>query len=434
MTFQEALDFLYQQLPVYQRQGAAAMKKDLGNIRALCEILGNPHLKYPVVHLAGTNGKGSTTHLIASILQEAGYQTGMYVSPHYFDFRERIKINGNYISKQAVLGFLKRIMPHLSDIQPSFFELTVAMAFDYFARKKVDVAVIETGLGGRLDSTNIVSPILSIITNISKDHQQFLGDTLLEIAGEKAGIIKAEIPVIIGESQAEVSAVFEKKAKELGSEIQFADQLLAIDIEKDHFILQGKEANRFPSFLDRINKGPFFSKNLITALISIQKLKELGWDIAKQDIKKGLSLLYENTRFFGRWEVLSEHPLTIIDGAHNVGGLQLIKEELSALKPEKIHFVFGVVADKSLEDILPLLPKGAEYYFVKAGIPRALSANQLKEKAKDYGLKGEAFGSVLNGYASAKKKANIGDLIFIGGSIFVAGEILANRKRLFKNS
>lgn len=391
---------------MFQRVGAAAYRADLHNIIKLCDVLGNPQKELKCIHIAGTNGKGSTTHLIASVLQEAGYKVGVFVSPHYKDYRERIKINGKYISKKFVTRFVEENQAKFKDINASFFEISTAMAFAYFKEKKVDYAVIETGMGGRLDSTNIITPILSVITNISFDHQQFLGDTLEKIAGEKAGIIKPAVPVVIGKTQKETEQVFKNKAASTKSKILFADKV--------------KHKQNFKSGL----KGEFQQQNTGTAIAAIEALRKQGIKISDKQIKQGLKNVMENTNFFGRWMVVKKHPLIIVDSAHNEDGLRMINTELQKLKYKHLHFVYGTVSDKDVGRNFPLLPKQATYYFCKANIPRGMDANELKQKAAEYQLKGESYASVKSAFKAAKKAAGKKDLIVVAGSVFVAAEVL----------
>lgn len=391
---------------MFQRVGAAAYRVDLYNIIKLCDILGNPQKDLKCIHIAGTNGKGSTTHLIASVLQEAGYKVGVFVSPHYKDYRERIKINGKYISKKFVTHFVEQNKEKLKDINASFFEISTAMAFVYFKEKKVDYAVIETGMGGRLDSTNIITPILSVITNISFDHQQFLGDTLEKIAGEKAGIIKPGIPVVIGKTQKETVEVFRSKATATQSNIVFADKL--------------KHKQNFKSAL----KGDFQQQNTVTALAAIDALNKQGLHIKDKAIKRGLKNVIKNTAFFGRWMVLSKKPMVIVDSAHNEDGLRMITAELKKLKYKRLHFVYGTVSDKDISKNFPLLPQKATYYFCKANIPRGMDAEELREKAATFQLQGESYTSVKAAFKAACKSAAKNDLILVAGSIFIAAEVL----------
>ncbi|KJS07577.1 MAG: hypothetical protein VR77_00705 [Flavobacteriales bacterium BRH_c54] len=405
MNYPETLDYLFGQLPMYQRIGNAAYKANLDNTYRLSEILNHPEKQFKSVHIAGTNGKGSTSHMLASVLQEAGYKVGLYTSPHLKDFRERIKINGAMISENEVIDFVKEYKNQFEKIQLSFFEWTVGLAFHYFANQKVDIAIIETGLGGRLDSTNIVTPEVAVITNISMDHTQFLGDTLAKIAAEKAGIIKSTIPVIIGETQPEIKHVFIEKAAQLNATIQFADKLSLKEYESDL-------------------KGVYQQQNKKTVLATIQVLQKLGWNIAESHIINGLQNVVNNTGLMGRWQMLNKQPLTICDTGHNEAGIKLILAQINQQSFEKLHFVLGVVNDKDITNILQLLPKNATYYFCQAKIPRALDVNILAEKATAVGLSGTTFPSVAAAYKAAQKNATAQDLIFIGGSTFVVAEAL----------
>jgi len=426
-TWKETLDFMYQRLPMYQRIGAAAYKKDLTNTILLCEACGNPHRLLKCVHIAGTNGKGTTTHIIASGLQSQGYNIGVYTSPHYVDFRERIKINGLYISKKYIISFINTYIDEIETIQPSFFELTVALAFRYFADQKVDFAVIETGLGGRLDSTNVITPLISVITNISYDHQSMLGHTLPLIAAEKAGIIKQNIPVVIGESQEDVQEVFIKKSKEVHAPLIFADQHLSLVQKSD----SGSELV-YDVYLDNklwLNNlrssliGPFQSKNIITGLYALKELSKM----IPSDFNKVIEVfpeIHQQTGYMGRWQILDKNPLVVVDSAHNTGGISIVVDELKKFKEGRLHIIMGFVNDKDISEILNMMPQNAAYYFAKANIPRGLDAVDLKNQAKNAGLKGNSYISVRKAFAAARQKAKKGDTIFIGGSIFVVGEVL----------
>ncbi len=429
--FKETLNFLYTQLPMFQRVGNTAFKKDLTNILALCKAIGDPYKKFSSIHLAGTNGKGSTAHILAAILQASGKKVGIYTSPHYKDFRERIKINGQLVSKKYIVDFVETHKKLFKVIQPSFFEITVAMAFDYFAQQKVDIAIIETGLGGRLDSTNIITPLLSIITNIGYDHQQFLGDTLPEIASEKAGIIKANIPVVIGETHLETESIFIEQAAKKKAPIVFADQLLTVSIKETTphhslFEITPKKEAAFPSLLKVNLKGNYQAKNLATALraITIIQEKKLFMDITNEAIVRGLDNLKERTYFIGRWQQLGANPTILCDSGHNVDGLRTVFEQLKDIEYTQLHFVFGMVKDKDPSKVLSMLPISAKYYFAKANIPRGLDAKNLQKEAAKHNLKGRAYVSVKNALEAAKRQANDTDLIFIGGSIFVVAEVL----------
>jgi dihydrofolate synthase/folylpolyglutamate synthase len=405
MTYQDTLNWMFSQLPMYQRQGKTAFKKDLSNTLKLAEHLNNPENKFKSVHVAGTNGKGSTSHILASVLQEAGYKVGLYTSPHLKDFRERIKINGQEVSKHFVIGFIKRNKDFFEANKLSFFEMTVGMAFDYFAKQNIDIAVVEVGLGGRLDSTNIVIPEVSIITNIGLDHTQFLGDTLEAIAFEKGGIIKPNIPVVIGETQKETAPVFKSLAKSCDSEILFADQLVS-EVYKSDLI------------------GSYQSKNIKTVVQTVKQLQGKGFKISKKNIKQGLLKVVKNTGLLGRWQILKERPKVVCDTGHNREGLIYVMQQLSNETFESLHIVFGVVNDKDLRSILDLLPKKATYYFCKPNIPRGLDAEELQQTFSSYKLKGRAYKSVNEAYNSALNNARKDDFIYVGGSTFVVAEII----------
>jgi dihydrofolate synthase/folylpolyglutamate synthase len=430
-NYQEVLDYLYARLPMFHRIGDSAYKKDLTNTFSLCASLGNPHQHYPVVHVAGTNGKGSTSHLIASMLQEMGYKVGLYTSPHYVDFRERIKINGTLVTEKYITDFVNEYEELLDQVQPSFFEATVAMAFDYFSKEKVDIAVIEVGLGGRLDSTNIVTPLVSVITNIGFDHMQFLGNTLPEIASEKAGIIKQNVPVVIGETADATREVFIQVAKNNDATIVFADQ--QIQIKK---ISAQKLSNKLHINVLSLQKSfevdcPLLADyqlpNIATA---IQTMIVLADRLPKKNnleeiVAAGIRNIYTNTYFIGRWMVMQESPAIIYDSAHNEHGLRQVFDQVNALSYHKLHIVFGTVADKDIELIKSLLPERASYYFVAADIPRAMPAAILQQKMIDAGFNGKAYVSVLEGYHAALAEAEKNDLILVLGSIFVVGELMA---------
>lgn len=424
-SYEEALRFMYEHLPMYQRIGQAAYKKDLTNTLLLSAQAGDPHDKLKCIHIAGTNGKGTSTHLIAAGLQAQGYKVGVYTSPHYKDFRERIKINGRYISRQFIIKFLNEYRSDIEEIRPSFFEMTVVLAFSYFAAKKTDYAVIETGLGGRLDSTNIITPLLSVITNISYDHQNLLGDTLEQIATEKAGIIKTTVPVVIGERQSGLDKLFTEGADQLSSPISFASEHLSAVaktsgvISNFTLLKDGREWLKFTTDLT----GPFQEKNLITAFYALDKLST----VIKIDFSKICEFMphfREATKYLGRWQIISQHPLTIADSAHNEGGLTIVLHTLNKLAPGKIHFVLGFVNDKDLSKVLSLFPESAVYYYAKANIPRGLDAGILRDTASKFGLRGKAYKSVRLAFSAARRCAAPEDLIFIGGSIFVVAEII----------
>ncbi|MBI9054572.1 MAG: bifunctional folylpolyglutamate synthase/dihydrofolate synthase [Bacteroidales bacterium] len=429
MNYKETLDWLFNQLPMYQRQGKAAYKADLDNTLELDKYFGHPHKKFKSIHIAGTNGKGSVSHMLASVLQESGYKVGLYTSPHLKDFRERIKINGEMISEEFVVDFVRKHSSKFEEIKPSFFEMTVAMAFDYFAKEKIDVAVVEVGMGGRLDSTNIILPELSIITNIGLDHTVFLGDTLEKVAYEKAGIIKKNTSAIIGETQKETKDVFNQIAQENSSEIFFADKLFSIDYEmlsmdnKQVFNIKSNNQIVYENLkLDLL--GSYQKKNVISVLKGIDLLAEKDFEINKESVFRGLSNVIKNTGLMGRWQILGVNPLTICDTGHNQEGMSLVIKQINQTPHKDLHFVLGVVDDKDLAKILKLLPKTAKYYFTKAQIPRALDHDLLKNKAENWNLKGDSYKSVQEALKNAKKNAGLNDLIFIGGSTFVVAEVV----------
>jgi dihydrofolate synthase/folylpolyglutamate synthase len=395
---------MFSRLPMFQRQGSTAFKKDLTNIKALCKILHEPQNSYPTVHVAGTNGKGSTSHMIASVLQAAGYKVGLYTSPHLKDFRERIRVNGQPIDETTVIDFIETHQSFLVHQQLSFFELTVGMAFEYFSTQQVDIAVIEVGLGGRLDSTNIIRPLVSVITNIGLDHTQYLGETLKEIAFEKGGIIKREIPVVVGEFQEEVIEVFQSLAKAVNAPVFIAE----------HFINETFETDLL---------GVYQKKNMKTAVQCLRLLDQMGFEIGDDQVKEGLKNVSRYTGLKGRWQVLGENPKVICDTAHNREGLSIVMSQVQKESFNRLHMVLGVVNDKDLKTILTLLPKNARYYFCKPDIPRGLSAEILKREGLAYGLYGDVFESVGAAYKDAMQKAASDDLIFIGGSTFVVAEL-----------
>ncbi|WP_052597570.1 folylpolyglutamate synthase/dihydrofolate synthase family protein [Aureispira sp. CCB-QB1] len=429
MNYQETIQWLFSQLPMFQRVGNQAFKKDLKNITALCEHLGQPQNQFKSIHIAGTNGKGSTAHILAAILQTAGYKVGLYTSPHYRDFRERIKINGSYISEQSVVDFVANNQAIFEQIQPSFFEMTVAMAFDYFHQEQVDIAIIETGLGGRLDSTNILTPLLSIITNIGMDHEAMLGNTLALIAGEKAGIIKPNVPVLIGETHIETAPVFVEKAVQENAAIIFVDevveaQLIEKDYQKAIYTVTSEPYNlNFHELIFDLT-GAYQIHNLKTALLATFFLLKENFNITPAHIRAACADVQNISHLLGRWQVLSEFPLTICDSGHNGHGLQYTLQALKELNKEQIHFVFGTVNDKDLSKVFPLLPKDAIYYFCKADIPRGLDAHTLQQFAEAYGLNGEAYVSVQEAFEVAQAQASDDDCVFVGGSIFVVGEVV----------
>ena len=428
MTYQETLEWMFNKLPMYQRIGAAAYKADLNNTIQLLDLLDNPHNSFKSVHVAGTNGKGSVSHTLASVFQEAGYKTGLYTSPHLRDFRERIRINGEMIPEENVVQFIDTYKDKFEAMELSFFEMTVGMAFDYFRNEKVDIAIVEVGMGGRLDSTNLITPELSIITNIDFDHTKFLGDTRAKIAYEKAGIIKPGIPVVIGETHPETEQVFIDKAKECGSPIYFADQIFDCDkIYFESFTEQKfdvwKNSELYMEALEIPLMGNYQQKNLTTVMCAIDLLRN-KFNLSDDDIRDGIGKVIRNTHLMGRWQILCKDPLTIADTGHNVAGITEVVRQLAEMHYGKLHFVLGMVNDKDVDSVLQLLPRGAEYYFCKADIPRGLDANILAEKAFDMGLRGQVFESVSHAYRSAVNNARFGDVVFIGGSNFTVAEVV----------
>ncbi|HTB52551.1 MAG TPA: folylpolyglutamate synthase/dihydrofolate synthase family protein [Ferruginibacter sp.] len=429
MTYEETLDYLYAQLPMFSKIGAAAYKTDLHNTIALCKALNDPHTKFKSIHVAGTNGKGSTSHMLAAILQEAGYKTGLYTSPHLQDFRERIKINGEMVRQDFIIDFVARTKTISEAIEPSFFELTMVMAFDYFAQEKVDVAIIETGLGGRLDSTNIITPVISVITNIGYDHMNILGDTLEQIAFEKAGIIKKNVPVVIGEYTDITRPIFLAKAKECNAPIYFAqDEYAVSNIQLDkkelHCDVTSTKENITESFTLDLN-GFYQIKNLCAVLLTEGILMKNGFGINSAVEKYALSHVKELTGLYGRWDVIHEQPTIALDVAHNEDGIKQVLTQISkyTISTTKVHFIIGMVRDKEIDKVLTLLPKGAHYYFSNAHIPRALNANELKDKAAEYNLIGNSFDDVNEAIQSAKEKATNDELIIVCGSVFLVGEV-----------
>ncbi len=408
MNYQETLDFLYSQLPVFQRDGAKALDLKLDRTFQFMHYLSEPHKAFKSVHVAGTNGKGSVSHMTASVLQHAGYKVGLYTSPHLKDFRERIRIDGNCISEDQVIGFVESHRSFIEEFKPSFFELTVAMAFDHFASQAVDIAVIEVGMGGRLDSTNVITPLLSVITNISYDHKAFLGDTLPKIAFEKAGIIKPGIPVIIGEYQEETFPVFQRQAKAMQSEL-----IKAFEQKPSQWLLSSQDFDL---------QGPYQQKNRCTVITVIQELITQGWEIDQQSVEIGMKNAAQSTGLMGRWQWIE--PRVLCDTAHNAAGLAFVLKRLGELEYRQLHIVLGVVSDKDLAEILPLFPKSARYYFVAPNINRALPAEVLKNQAQTYGLIGDSFTSVSSGLAAAKAALLPNELVFVGGSTFTVAEIV----------
>ena len=420
--YQEVIDYLYQALPMYQRVGAVAYKNDLNNTLRLCEALGNPERKFKSVHIAGTNGKGSTSHMLAAILQSAGYQTGLYTSPHLKEFTERIKINGREIEPGFVVDFVDRMRKVMDEIKPSFFEMTVGMAFDYFARQHVDIAVIEVGLGGRLDSTNVVSPELSVITNISFDHKALLGDTLSKIAFEKAGIIKEGVPVIVSERQEQVEDVFITRAAHAHSSLVFASDNLQLQHGSAGFDVYQNGSLWLEGLVPGL-KGIYQRHNLPGILAAVLALKEKGYRIPDNAVHQGISEVIERTGLKGRWQTLRLQPLTICDTGHNEAGIREVVNQIRQTPHRRLHMVIGMVNDKDIRDILKLLPKDAVYYFCQASIPRALDANELAREGLLEDLHGTVVRNVNKALSMALKNADDDDLIFVGGSTFVVGEV-----------
>ncbi|HZL77106.1 MAG TPA: folylpolyglutamate synthase/dihydrofolate synthase family protein [Bacteroidales bacterium] len=429
MTYKQTLDFLFSQLPAYHRIGKAAYKNNLDNSNALDSYFGHPHSRFRTIHVAGTNGKGSVSHMIASVLQEAGYKVGLYTSPHLRDFRERIRINGKMIPKKEVTDFVIEHRGIIESLKPSFFEMAVAMAFDYFAREEVAIAVIEVGLGGRLDSTNIITPVLSVITNIGHDHMDILGNTLRKVAAEKAGIIKHGIPVVIGETQEETRKVFEMAAAENESQVFFADddyecRLQQIDNltgERQYYIRNISEDKTISGSLPL--GGDYQANNLKTVFQAFSVLRK-KFNISDKDLVEGIRKVISNTGLQGRWQVLRTKPLVICDTGHNKEGLEFVARQLMSMKSSRLRMVIGFVSDKDLSLVFPLLPKDAEYYFTKASIPRALDEKTLKSMASESGLYGNCYPTVRKALNTAIAEAGPEDLIFVGGSTFVVAEVI----------
>jgi len=442
MTYNEAIQFLFNSLPQFQRIGSAAYKADLERTLALDKYFGEPHKKFITIHVAGTNGKGSVSHSLASILQSAGYKTGLYTSPHLIDFRERIKINGEMISEAEVLRFVELHSDIINEVKPSFFEMTVAMCFDFFERQHVDIAVIETGLGGRLDSTNIITPILSVITNISIEHTEFLGDTLEKIATEKAGIIKYSVPVVVGESLPETNKVFAETAQRMKSPIYFADAAFHPTFSTMIFDENRKKYYRQFNYEYADNKqikliadltGNYQQKNMLTVYKAVEILKnECKIEISDENFENGLKNVVANTGLQGRWQTLNFNPLVIADTGHNEAGISQVMEQIWQTAFKKLHIVFGVVKEKNLKKILTLLPadNSVSYYFTRASVERSLDAQLLAQEAKQYGIEGRVLATPTEAYKMALQRAEANDLIFIGGSTFVVADVLADLQKL----
>jgi dihydrofolate synthase/folylpolyglutamate synthase len=427
MNYKQTLDYLFQRLPMFSRIGAAAYKADLGNTIALCESLDSPQQKFRTVHVAGTNGKGSVSHMLAAILQTAGYKTGLYTSPHLYDFRERIKVNGKMIPESFVIDFTEGIQPMIDKVEPSFFEITVAMAFDHFAKEQVDIAVIETGLGGRLDSTNIITPELSVITNIGWDHMNLLGDTLEKIAFEKAGIIKNKIPVVIGEWLPETKPLFEKTALDKEAPLYFANekrQVMDWHWRHHHLIVEIAEQHKTDHQRYELDlPGIYQAKNILTVLQAVQLLEEAGWKISHEQVQHALKQVKKLTGLHGRWEILRSSPLLVLDVAHNVDGVQQLLQQVEVTDHHQLHIVIGMVKDKEIEKVLELLPKQAHYYFTQAHIPRALPVDELQSRSVAIGLQGTSFSNVNDAIDAALVKAKDNDMIVVCGSVFLVGEV-----------
>lgn len=419
-TYDDALNFLFNQRPAFERQGAGGYKPGLDTTIYLDNMFGNPHKHYRTIHVAGTNGKGSVSSLIAAVLQSQGYKVGLYTSPHFVDFTERIKVNGTPISHERVIDFVDKIRSLEMPVEPSFFELTTILAFNYFKECDVDFAVIEVGLGGRLDSTNIISPIISVITNISIDHTEFLGNTVSEIASEKAGIIKPGIPVVVGAMHEDAKIAIKNKALETGSVIKYP-QNIATEVKVEFTSVESEEFGQFTCQLT----GDYQRFNISTALTAISTLKQMGIEISKTAVHRGFEKVCDLTSFRGRWTVVAKKPLTICDSAHNIDGMTEAMRQLANIKCDRRHIIVGFMADKDLEHIFPLLPENATYYFTQASTPRALSATDLQKQCSSDGLKGNAYGTVIEAYEDATSNANANDVIYVGGSMYVLSEFFS---------
>ena len=436
MNYQETIDYLFSRLPMFSRIGAAAFKKDLINIQKLSDFLGDPHKRFKSIHIAGTNGKGSVSHMLAAILQTAGYKTGLYTSPHLKDFRERIKINGEMVSEEFIIDFTEQIKTISEKIEPSFFEITVAMAFEYFAQQKIESTIVEAGLGGSFDSTNIITPELSVITNIGWDHMNILGESLEKIAFEKAGIIKQNVPVIVGEVLSETEKIFNEVANERKAALSIAaDKRQAINwywkkpaghrSGGHELVVEVAQQHKTDHQLYHLDlPGIYQTKNLLTVLETCSHLQQKGWNIEEQSIRLGLQHAKRLTGLHGRWEVIHLHPLIVLDVAHNEDGIKMLMEQVEVTDHDHLHIVLGVVKDKELEKILTLFPGLADYYFTRADIPRALDALVLKERASEIGLKGEIYPDVNQAIKAALTKASKQDMILVCGSVFLIGEVI----------
>ncbi len=442
IDYQNTIDYLYSRLPMFSRIGAAAIKNDLHNTQLICSFLGNPENKFKTIHVAGTNGKGSTSHMLAAIFQKAGYKTGLYTSPHLYDFRERIKVNGEMCNKEFVTSFTNRVKPLIEEIEPSFFEITVGMAFEYFATENCDIAIIETGLGGRLDSTNVIQPILSLITNIGWDHMALLGNTLQAIASEKAGIIKKETPIVISESIAETKSVFLGKAKLENASIYFSEDFIELDAFENNWNTASFSFSQplvhllnSPLFNEKFTiscdlPGKYQAKNLKGVLVACQLLADMGWKLNSSVIQKALLEIKTSTGFMGRWECIQSSPRIILDVAHNEHGIKALLDQIATTPFEQLYIVTGMVKDKDIDAALSLLPKNANYYFTQSHLPRALASKELAEKATALGLKGEIYSDVNIALQTASAKATDKDLILVLGSVYLIAEI---DRSLFKN-
>ncbi|MEI7588967.1 MAG: folylpolyglutamate synthase/dihydrofolate synthase family protein [Chitinophagia bacterium] len=435
MSYQASIDYLYSRLPLFSRIGAAAIKNDLHNTLEICQFLDQPQHKIKTIHVAGTNGKGSTSHMLAAVFQEAGYKTGLYTSPHLYDFRERIKINGEMCSEDFVVAFTNKIKPLIEKIEPSFFEITVGMAFDYFVQEKCDIAIIETGLGGRLDSTNVITPILSIITNIGWDHMNLLGNTLALIAAEKAGIIKEGVPVVVSERIMETTKVFEQKAQACNAPLYFSEDFLTLTNFENNwhtasftFTQAQFQKLNAPLFKKDFTilcdlPGKYQSKNLKGVLVALQMLADMGWEINAEIITTALTQIKKTTGLMGRWECLQSSPHIVLDVAHNEHGMQALLEQLKTMTYDQLHIVTGMVKDKDVDAVLHLLPQKANYYFTQSHIPRALAAIELALKGDALGLKGACYEDVNQAILTAKQNSHTKDLILVIGSVYLVAEV-----------
>ena len=427
MNYQQTIDYLFTRLPMFSRIGINAIKKDITNTVLLCESLDNPHTKFKSVHIAGTNGKGSVSHMLAAIFETAGYKTGLYTSPHLKDFRERIRINGEMIPQQFVVDFVQQMQAEIEELNPSFFEITVAMAFDFFAKENVDIAIVEVGLGGRLDSTNIITPELSVITNISWDHMNILGDTLEKIAYEKAGIIKHNIPAIVGETSPDTRSIFEEVASSKNAPIIFADKIRYVSgwkFEKTQLSVEIANLLKDEHSVYSLDlMGYYQTKNLVTVLEAVAQLQLKDWKISQEHVEKALRHVKKLTGLHGRWDIIHHHPIIVLDVGHNVDGIKQIVAQVELTDYKDLHIVIGMVKDKDIENVLTLLPKEATYYFTRASIPRAISEIELCRKGNNIGLNGDHYPDVNKALETARHHASKEDLILVCGSVFVVGEV-----------